>query len=413
MAIYLYKGLALTAALQLVFIALSILGWAAWRRSMAEDAGHERARTTPAPTTAEARPMTSALVLGKFLPAARRPCLPRGDGSTPRGRGHRAAARASGRAHPGRGPPSLARGDACPGRRSAPGVATHPIDYEDPAVYDLWAATIKEVIGRDGVDVLLTSEPAYGDRTAERLGARHVLVDPDRRIVPVSATAIRADPYANWRYLEPCVRAWYVKRVSLMGAESTGTTTQTERLAQEFDTVWIGEYGREYGAPKDARGEPWTSDEFVHIARVQQQREDEAARRANGILFCDTDALATALWHEHYMGGPSPETVALAWSRRYDLTFLTATDIPWEDDGTRNSDAVRQRMHVRFEEELRRRPEPIVELRGSLEERTRTAVEAIDRVLGFRPGDVETDAARPPQPSAAVIGSSATGSGSE
>ncbi len=33
-AIYLYKGLALTAGLQLVFIALSVAGWIAWRRSM-------------------------------------------------------------------------------------------------------------------------------------------------------------------------------------------------------------------------------------------------------------------------------------------------------------------------------------------------------------------------------------------
>ena len=34
-ALYLYKGLTMTAALQLVYIALSIAGWAAWRRSMA------------------------------------------------------------------------------------------------------------------------------------------------------------------------------------------------------------------------------------------------------------------------------------------------------------------------------------------------------------------------------------------
>jgi nicotinamide mononucleotide transporter len=33
-AIYLSKGLAMTAALQLVFIALSVAGWVAWRRSM-------------------------------------------------------------------------------------------------------------------------------------------------------------------------------------------------------------------------------------------------------------------------------------------------------------------------------------------------------------------------------------------
>jgi nicotinamide mononucleotide transporter len=34
-AIYLYKGLALTAGLQVLFIALSFAGWRAWRRSMA------------------------------------------------------------------------------------------------------------------------------------------------------------------------------------------------------------------------------------------------------------------------------------------------------------------------------------------------------------------------------------------
>lgn len=36
--LYLYKGLVMTAALQVVFIALSVAGWVAWRRSMAAQA---------------------------------------------------------------------------------------------------------------------------------------------------------------------------------------------------------------------------------------------------------------------------------------------------------------------------------------------------------------------------------------
>ena len=54
-AIYLYKGLALTAALQVVFIALSVAGWVAWRRSMREG-------TTPAtsvPVDAQATEATA------------------------------------------------------------------------------------------------------------------------------------------------------------------------------------------------------------------------------------------------------------------------------------------------------------------------------------------------------------------
>jgi HTH-type transcriptional repressor of NAD biosynthesis genes len=264
-------------------------------------------------------------------------------------------------------------------------IADHPVDYEDPAVYDLWAATIREVTGRPSFDLLVTSEPAYGEMTASRIGARHVLVDPSRRAVPISATMVRADPYACWAYLSPGVRAWYAKRVCLTGAESTGTTTTTARLAALYDTVWVPEYGREYSVPKDARGEAWTTGEFVHIARRQQELEDEAARGANRILFCDTDALATAIWHEQYLGSRAPEVEAIARARTYDLILLTAADIPWVQDGDRNSDEVRQWMQRRFEEELASRPEPVVELRGSLEARVAAAVDAIDRHLGLRP----------------------------
>lgn len=328
--------------------------------------------------------MTTALVLGKFLPPHR---------------GHVFLAEEARRqadevivlllAHPDEPIPVDVRhhwlAEMLPWATIRSGVADHPIDYEDPAVYDLWAATIKEVISRESVDLLVTSEPAYGDRTAARLGARHVLVDPERRIVPVSGTAIRADPFAHRDDLAPCVRAWYVRRVCLLGAESTGTTTMTGILAGLYDTTSVAEYGRTYSIPKDAAGEPWTSDEFVHIARRQRELEDAAARDANRILFCDTDALATALWHEHYLGSRSPEVEAIAWSRRYDLTFLTAADFPWVDDGSRDSDAARQRMQRRFEADLSRRPEPVMELCGTVEERTRTAVRAIERVLDLRP----------------------------
>lgn len=51
-AIYLSKGLALTAGLQLVFIALSVAGWIAWRRSM---------RMTAVAASAQAQSPTRAL----------------------------------------------------------------------------------------------------------------------------------------------------------------------------------------------------------------------------------------------------------------------------------------------------------------------------------------------------------------
>ena len=53
-------------------------------------------------------------------------------------------------------------------------------------------------------------------------GARHVLVDPPRSAVPVSASMVRADPFATWQFLSPGVRAYYAKRVRLLGACELG-----------------------------------------------------------------------------------------------------------------------------------------------------------------------------------------------
>jgi HTH-type transcriptional repressor of NAD biosynthesis genes len=113
------------------------------------------------------------------------------------------------------------------------------------------------------IDCAFTSE-AYGAELAQRLGARHVAVDPARALVPISASALRADPSAGWEHLAPCVRQDLARRVVLVGAESTGKTTLAQRLAARLrqrsaavsGTQWVLEYGREYTLykPADARG---------------------------------------------------------------------------------------------------------------------------------------------------------------
>ena len=58
-----------------------------------------------------------------------------------------------------------------------------------------------------------------------------------------------------------------VKRVCLLGAESTGKTTLAEALAGALETLVNPEYGRPYTELGRERARPWTSDEFTHIAR--------------------------------------------------------------------------------------------------------------------------------------------------
>ena len=69
------------------------------------------------------------------------------------------------------------------------------------------------------------------------------------------------------------------------------------------------------------------------IARRQQRDEDRAARRSGPVLVCDTDALATCIWQERYMGRSTGDVEAIAASRSYALSVLTSDDIPFVQDG--------------------------------------------------------------------------------
>lgn len=245
----------------------------------------------------------------------------------------------------------------------------------------LWAENTKRVLGKSP-DVVFTSED-YGDPYAKFLGCDHVLVDRDRLAIPCSGTQVRNDPLENLDFLESCVRAFYVKRVCVLGAESTGTTTMAEALGQHYQTTWVPEYGREYWIRKSKEGniEHWEESEFVHIAEEQARREDFAAQTANRVLFCDTDAFATSVWFERYMNRRSEVVERVSSKRHYDVTFLTGDEIPFEQDGFRDGEHIRHWMHERFIERLNEAGRPFALLRGSASDRMALATSIIDEFL--------------------------------
>lgn len=271
-------------------------------------------------------------------------------------------------------------------REIHPGVEVLAIDdVYPPDDSRLWAALTVGWLG-GAPDVVFTSED-YGEPYARQMGSRHVLVDRERLTVPCSGTAVRADPLACWDYLEPPVRAHFARRVCVVGAESTGTTTLAQALAARYDTVWIPEYGREYAEAKQTRGDDrWEEAEFLQIAAEQSRREDRAARAANRVLICDTDAFATTVWARRYLGRPAPAVESLAAGRRPDLYLLTGDDIPFVQDGTRDGEHLRHWMHGVFAAELAARGQPHALVSGPHEARLARATALIDALLAGRIG---------------------------
>ena len=172
-----------------------------------------------------------------------------------------------------------------------------------------------------------------------------------------------------------------VKRVVIIGSESSGTTTLARALAEHYRTVWVPEYGRTYSEGRQPCGQPWRSDEFTFIALEQARMEDALAALANGVLICDTDPFATSIWHERYMGQPSDAVREIASRRTYDLYIVTDANIPFVQDDIRDSEPLRQWMQGRFIEELGKMRQPTIVVSGSHEERFAAAVKRIDDIL--------------------------------
>ena len=86
---------------------------------------------------------------------------------------------------------------------------------------------------------------------------------------------------------------------------------------------------------------------------------------------------ATAIWHERYIGTRSAELQRLAGARHYALYVLTSDDIPFAQDGTRDGEHIRGWMTMRFRQELARRREPWIEVRGGRSARLAAAVARI------------------------------------
>lgn len=261
------------------------------------------------------------------------------------------------------------------------GVDETRVDFEDEAIWDLHMAVIRDLLDAP-VDAVFTSDD-YGAELARRLDSTWVQVDPGRAQLSVSGTAVRADVPSHWWALPTSVRESLCLRVVVLGAESTGTTTLARALAEHRGVPWIPEFGREWSEIRPGGlAAPWHSAEFDLIAVEHQRQEVEAMRTSpRPLVVSDTDVLATAVWHERYVGARSASVEARAKSWQPDLYILTGDEIPFVQDGMRDGEHLRHDMARRFREVVTESGVPWIEVTGSPDERLHAALARIEELL--------------------------------
>ncbi|MEW7289842.1 AAA family ATPase [Aquimarina sp. 2304DJ70-9] len=172
-------------------------------------------------------------------------------------------------------------------------------------------------------------------------------------------------------------------KVVLFGPESTGKTTLSKQLAAHYDTQWVPEYMREYLQDKwDKTKETCSYDDLLPIAQGQMKLENEMSKKANKILFSDTNLLELKVYSEIYYNETVPEVLnKFSLENVYDLYLLTYIDTPWIPDDLRDKPTERERVFLRFKESLEKHNLPYVVIKGDKVSRLKKTITIIDQLI--------------------------------
>lgn len=176
-----------------------------------------------------------------------------------------------------------------------------------------------------------------------------------------------------------------IKKVVVVGPESTGKSTLSEQLARHFNTSWVPEYAREYLLTHGTR---YTFDDLLIIAHRQVAMEDhytaelKAAGRSS-VLFIDTDLYVMKVWCEYVFGKCHSWILDQIALRPYDLYLLCDTDLPWVKDELReypDLESRRELYHI-YKDAMLNQPVPWVNISGNYEQRLGQAVKKVNELL--------------------------------
>ncbi|MBN8673693.1 MAG: ATP-binding protein [Chitinophagales bacterium] len=183
-----------------------------------------------------------------------------------------------------------------------------------------------------------------------------------------------------------------LKKIVILGPESTGKSTLCEQLAQHYETTWCPEFAREYLL---TNGIHYEYDDLLTIAKGQLALEDEyiQALERNSLpmledgghlpLFIDTDMYVMKVWSEFVFNKCHRYILDQIGEREYDLYLLCNIDLPWVDDELREypDPHTRKKLYQIYKDIMLNQPVPWVEISGDLEQRLAKAIRAVDLLL--------------------------------
>ncbi len=170
-----------------------------------------------------------------------------------------------------------------------------------------------------------------------------------------------------------------VRRIAVVGAESTGKTSLVLALSEQVGAVVVPEYLRQF---VEQHGRVPTQDEQVALMQEQIRAEEAAVGQAASLghpfVLCDSSAIMTAVYSHVYFGDRTLYDSALAYHRTMDLTLFCQPDLPWvADPGQRDGPDIQRTVHECLVDWLGDLDGPLVPIVGAGDSRVRLALRAM------------------------------------
>lgn len=170
-----------------------------------------------------------------------------------------------------------------------------------------------------------------------------------------------------------------VKRIAVVGAESTGKTSLVQALAQQTDAVVVPEELRRF-VTKHGRVPTREEQRSVLLDQIaaEQAAEQQALTQGTGWVLCDCGAIMTAVYSEFYYDDDSLYRKALDHHQQVAMTLFCQPDLPWvADPGQRDGPAAREAVHALLSQRLASINSPVVPIVGAGDGRVRLALRAL------------------------------------
>ncbi len=171
-----------------------------------------------------------------------------------------------------------------------------------------------------------------------------------------------------------------IKKIVLVGPESTGKTTLVIQLASHFETVCTTEMARPF---LEFQKGNYDYEDLEKIATLQVEEETNKLKEAKKILICDTNLLVIKVWSEYKYQRCASFILNHLATENNEFYLLCYPDFAWQHDDLREHPDEKERIKLfkLYEAELIALNKKFIVLKGEKEKRFKEAIDFIDKII--------------------------------